>query len=143
MKATFNAKYEKKTYAPRLMQQAAREPEFSAGRCLLSPFNTAVTELNTQLLERLPGAIRTYSSVDTHVTEEGADNDVLQYPVEHLQDIDVASLPPSQPSLKIGTPILLIRNLNPPEGLYNGSWMVVKAMKRHCIEARLLGGDFD
>lgn len=130
-------------YPQEVMARAVREPGVFAGRCLLSTLNTTVTELNKQILGRLPGVIRTYSSVDTHVTEEGAENALHQYPVELLQKIDVASLPPSQLFLKIGTPLLLLRNLNQREGLCNGSRMVVTALRAHCLEVRLLGGDFD
>lgn len=38
---------------------------------------------------------------------------------------------------------MLLRNLCPQEGLCNGTRMVVTTLRTHCIEACLLGGDFD
>src|SRR4051794_36209061 len=66
-----------------------------------------------------------------------------ELPVEQLQSIDLLSLPPSQLCLKVEAPIILLRNLCPQEGLCNGSRMVVTSLRTHCIEARLLGRDFD
>ena len=53
------------------------------------------------------------------------------------------SLLPSLLELKVRAPVLLLRNLCPQEGLCNGSQMVITSLRVHCIEVRLLGGDFD
>ena len=37
---------------------------------------------------------------------------------------------------------MLLRNLRPPEGLCNGTRLVVKALSQHVIYARILTGDF-
>ncbi len=66
-----------------------------------------------------------------------------ELPVEQLQSINLPSLPPSQLDLKIGAPVILLRNLCPQEGLCNGSRIVVTSLRTRCIKARLLGGDFD
>lgn len=131
-------------YPSDLMLRARTDPEAFSGRCLLSTLNTTVTELNEMILGRLSGQIRTYESTDTHVTDaDAAETDLDEFPAEVLRNIDLPSLPPSQLHLKIGTPILLLRNLTPPEGLCNGTRMVVTGLRRRCIEARILGGDWD
>lgn len=112
-------------------------------RAILSTLNRTVTELNTILLDRFPGELRTYSSIDSADVNEAGDNEVHEIPAEHLQSIDIASLPPSRLHLKVGVPIMLLRNLCPKEGLCNGSRLVVTSLRPHCIEARLLGGDFN
>ena len=75
--------------------------------------------------------------------EDTSGSDLHELPVEQLQSIDIPSLPPSQLSLKIGAPVLLLRNLSPRDGLCNGTRMVVTSLRNHYIEARILGGDFD
>ena len=128
-------------YPPGLLQRAATDPSTFRGRCLLTVLNATVTELNKVVLDRLPGQVRTYQSVDSLDTDD-SDADLHELPVEQLQSIDIASLPPSQLSLKIGAPVMLLRNLCPQEGLCNGTRMVVTSLRKYCIEARLLGGDF-
>ena len=54
-----------------------------------------------------------------------------------------ASLPPSQLRLKVRTPIILLRNLSPKNGVCNGTRLCVTRLGRRCIQARILGGDFD
>jgi ATP-dependent DNA helicase PIF1 len=81
--------------------------------------------------------------VDSLDTDESSGNNLHELPVEQLQSINLPSLPPSQLTLKIGAPVLLLRNLYPQEGLYNRTRIVVTSLRAHCIEARLLGGDFD
>ena len=129
-------------YPPELLQRAATDPSTFRGRCLLSTLNTTVTELNVHILRRLPGPLRTYQSIDALDVDESV-RDLHELPVEQLQSIDIPSLPPSQLSLRVGAPIMLLRNLCPQEGLCNGTRMVVTSLRTHCIEARLLGGDFD
>jgi hypothetical protein len=68
-------------------------------------------------------------STDVDETSLGIDG----VPVEHLQSIDLPSLPPSKLELKVGAPIMLLRNLLPQEGLCNGTCMVVTSLCAHCI----------
>ena len=130
-------------YPPGLLSRAVTDPSAFHGRCLLTTLNTTVTELNKLILGQLPGQLRTYQSVDSYDTEDTSGSDLHELPVEQLQSIDIPSLPPSQLSLKIGAPVLLLRNLSPRDGLCNGTRMVVTSLRNHCIEARILGGDFD
>jgi hypothetical protein len=130
-------------YPQDLLQRAVTDPSTFSGRCLLTTLNTTVAELNAHILGRLPGTLRTYRSIDSQDTDESSSSDLHELPVEQLQSIDLPSLPPSQLNLKIGAPVILLRNLCPQEGLCNGSRMVVTSLRTRCIEARLLGGDFD
>ena len=45
--------------------------------------------------------------------------------------------------LKVGVPIILMRNLSPKQGLCNGTRLQITRLTRNCIETRILGGDFD
>jgi hypothetical protein len=130
-------------YPPDLLSRAATDPSVFRGRCLLTTLNTTVAELNRLIIRRLPGQLRTYRSIDSLDTDETSDGSLHELPVEQLQSIDLPSIPLSQLDLKIGSPIILLRNLCPREGLCNGTRMVVTGLRTYCIEARLLGGDFD
>jgi ATP-dependent DNA helicase PIF1 len=45
-------------------------------------------------------------------------------------------------SLKVGAPILLLRNLYPKEGLCNGTRIVITRLGRRYIKTRILSGTF-
>jgi len=128
-------------YPPEILQRSLTDPTIFQGRVILSALNQSVSELNRNILGSFPGPYRVYHSIDS--TDLSEDSNVEELPVEHLQGIDLPSLPPSKLVLKVGIPVMLLRNLCPKEGLCNGARMVVTNMRQHCIEGRLLGGDFD
>ncbi|KAG1180538.1 hypothetical protein G6F70_001677 [Rhizopus microsporus] len=43
----------------------------------------------------------------------------------HLQSLDPSGLPPSQPKLKAGAPVMLLRNIDPARGFCNGTRLIV------------------
>jgi ATP-dependent exoDNAse (exonuclease V) alpha subunit len=63
------------------------------------------------------------------------------YPVEYLNSINVSGLPLAKLSLKVGCPVMVLRNLNPQEGVCNGSRGIITRMANRVIEVRLLTGD--
>jgi hypothetical protein len=85
---------------------------------ILSSLNQSVTELNHIILACFSGVLQTYNSIDS--TDLGKDG-LKELPVEHLQDINLPSLPPSKLDLKVRVPVILLRNLCPKEGLCNRS----------------------
>jgi hypothetical protein len=127
-------------YPPPLLAQATRDTAAFRGRTILTTLNRTVTELNTLILSRFPGALRTYDSIDA-VEADGGSSEVHDFPAEYLQSIDLPSLPPSRLHLRVGVPVMLLRNLCPQEGLCNGSRIVVTSLRTHCLEGRL-GGEF-
>ena len=93
------------------------------------------------ILYSYAGSFRTYNSIDS--TDLYQEEGIEELPAEHLQSIDPPSLPPSKLTLKVGAPVMLLRNLYPKERLCNGSRIVVTSLRTHCFEGRLLGGGFD
>ncbi|XP_061398409.1 uncharacterized protein LOC133334127 [Musca vetustissima] len=76
-------------------------------RALLAAKNVDVNYINNIILNRIGGSIKTYNSIDT-VMEE---NDVVNYPIEFLNSLDLPGFPPHVLQLKIGVPIVLLRNI--------------------------------
>ncbi|KAI6655402.1 hypothetical protein LOD99_2237 [Oopsacas minuta] len=104
-------------------------------RAILASRNDKVEAINMSLLNKLPGLNITYKSIDTVVEQD----DAVQYPTEFLNSLQPPGLPPHSSSLKIGAPIMLIRNLDAPK-LCNGTRLAVKSMIPHVHEATILTG---
>lgn len=60
--------------------------------------------------------------------------------LEFLRTLRTSGLPGHHIKLKIGTPIMLMRNLDQYEGLCNGTRLIVTKMSNHVLEARIMGG---
>ena len=91
----------------------------------------------------MPGAKHTYYSVDKVIHEQGVDCNAQEQPVpvEFLRAIIGSGLPPGELVLKVGCPLILLRNLAPSQRLCNGSQMVIKQMTDQVLQVVLVGGD--
>jgi len=101
-----------------------------------------VNDFNDVLLERMPGEEHRFEAVNqVDLSEDAAAAE--PFAVVYLQSISLASIPPSSLRLKIGAPLILIRNLSPREGLCNGTRLRVVGIRRTCLQVAILGGRFN
>jgi hypothetical protein len=78
----------------------------------------------------LPGVVTEYKSIETVVDAD----EVVNFPPEFLKSLDPAGLPPHRLLLQVGSPIISLRNLDPPK-LNNGTKLCVKKMLGNILEA--------
>ena len=76
-----------------------------------------------------------YTSINTVVDQD----DATHYPVEFFNSLSESGLPAYTIKLKVGVPIMLLRNLTPPK-LCNGTRLKVVSLQRNIIEAEILTG---
>lgn len=104
-------------------------------RAILAAKNDTVDQINTEAQNCITGFEKTYKAVDVVTKEDQA----VEYPLEFLNSIEIPGLQPYKLTLKVGSPIVLIRNLNAPR-LCNGTRLIVKQLKRHVIQATVSTG---
>lgn len=105
-------------------------------RAILAPTNSIVNQINMAIQDRLKDRVaRTYLSIDTTVEEDHA----VHYPTEVLNSFDPPGLPPHHLILKVGSPIMLLRNLDPPR-LCNGTRLCIDRLSNNIIEATIISG---
>jgi ATP-dependent DNA helicase PIF1 len=63
------------------------------------------------------------------------------YMVEFLNTLQFSDIANHKLELKVGVPILLLRNLNQSIGLWNGMRLIVKRSGQHVIEAEIIIGN--
>ncbi|XP_050064670.1 uncharacterized protein LOC114131700 [Aphis gossypii] len=78
---------------------------------------------------------KTFKSIDTVCHPEHA----IYYPMEFLNSLEISGLPSHILTLKIGAPIMVLRNLNPPKLCYS-TRLCVKTLKNNIIEGIILTG---
>ncbi len=101
---------------------------------ILAPKNIDVDQVNNAILESISEELHTYLNANSLTpTEEGASvttgvsMDSL-YPVEFLNTLQFSDIANHELELKVGMPILLLRNLNQSIGLCNGTRLIVKRL---------------
>jgi hypothetical protein len=118
-------------------------PSFFKSRIVLTPRNKDIHKINSHIMRMLPGELQTFTSADTHVYEPGSEQERLNLTVEFLHNLDASGLPIANLSLKVGCPIVILRNIDPNRGLCNGTRATVVRMSTHVLEVRLIGGEHD
>ena len=106
-------------------------------RAIICPTNKNTEDINQLLTKDLPGKLWVYKSFDKALNAKEAHN----FPIEFLNSLQLPSIPPHILELKIGSPIILIRNLVPEHGHVNGARYVVRALGQRVIQAELAMGE--
>ena len=118
-------------------------PDYFLNRTILSPWNSDVADLNARILNMMPGEAESLLSIDSVTDEAGVDDGFSgsNIPPEFLRTLDPSGLPPGDLKLKLGCPLILLRNLCPARGLCNGTRMILVQMSRRVLEVKLIGGE--
>ncbi|XP_037910190.1 ATP-dependent DNA helicase PIF1-like [Hermetia illucens] len=106
-------------------------------RAILAAKNKDVEDLNATIQNFLPGQLVSFKSVDTVMNQD----DVVNYPTEFLNSLELSGLPPHNLQLKIGSVVMMLRNINQPR-LCNGTRLVVKKLMNNVIEATIIKGKY-
>ncbi|XP_065163228.1 uncharacterized protein [Atheta coriaria] len=97
------------------------------------PDQEAKTIAKELIQEKIAGELKNYKSVDSVTNED----EVVNYPTEFLNSLDLPGLLPHNLQLKIGSVIIMLRNINQPR-LCNGTRLAVKKLLNNVIEATIL-----
>ncbi|XP_072054895.1 uncharacterized protein [Arachis hypogaea] len=110
-------------------------------RAILAPTLDCVTDVN-KINAGLPGQERVYLSSDSLCAEEeNMEFELDTFSLEILNEINCSGLPPHKLVLKVGAPVMLLRNIDQTNGLCNGTRMQVRRMGNHVIECKTLTGN--
>lgn len=108
---------------------------------ILAPRNRDVDDLNSSILDNMPGPTEIFPSADSAVDPSGSGiASTTLYPTEFLNSINIGGFPLHRLALKVGCPIMLLRNLDPTTGMCNGTRLIVSQMSRRVIEAIIMCG---
>nr|XP_027062743.1 uncharacterized protein LOC113689113 [Coffea arabica] len=117
------------------LQLYSKDPYRMINRCILAPKNSSVDELNELLINKFPGNVQIYISSD-RIVEQHHQGDYEDF----LNSQNPKGLPPHKLLLKENCPIMLLRNLNPNEGLCNGTRLICRELSLNIISAEIVFG---
>ncbi|XP_013721365.1 uncharacterized protein LOC106425188 [Brassica napus] len=82
-------------------------------KAILTPRNETVDEINAYTISQTDGVSRDYFSSDSfEISETRSDQNDTLYAVEYLNSLEFSGLPSHKLTLKVGAPIMLLRNIN-------------------------------
>ncbi|GAA0157450.1 DNA helicase [Lithospermum erythrorhizon] len=106
-------------------------------RAILCPKNEFIDDINSRLIKRISGQEFIYISDDRakNVCDQG------EY-VDYLNSLEPKGLPQHRLVLKVNSPVILLRNINPFEGLCNGTRLICKHLTPNLVGAIIATGQF-
>jgi len=129
-------------YPQALLTEAVTSHSALIGRAILAFKNDTVNDFNNSLLDKMAGTEHRFEAANkVELCQEAPDSE--PYAVEYLQSINLASIPPSCVRLKIGVPLILIRNLSPKNGMCNHIRLWLLGINRNCLQVAILDGRWD
>ncbi|XP_024196161.1 uncharacterized protein LOC112199363 [Rosa chinensis] len=109
------------------------DARYMVDRALITPINDDVDVLNDKIINMFPGEEIALYSFDY------VEDDIRNlYQPEFLNSITAGGLQPHKLTLKVGAPIMLLRNIDPKLGLCNGTRLLCRGSYQNQIDAEIL-----
>jgi ATP-dependent exoDNAse (exonuclease V) alpha subunit len=116
-------------------------PDYFHDRAILAARNDDVRSLNSTILDHLTGDERMYCSADSYSIESPTEHENNNIPIEFLNSLNASGLPIAHLRLKIGRPIIILRNIDSKRGLCNGTRGTILQMTNRLLEIQLITED--
>ena len=123
------------------IQHKYKDEEFLKSRANLASTNEVVDQINDYILNIIPGEEKEYFNYDSIDMRDAATSECYEAVTsEFLQSLKTSGISNHKISLKIDTPIMLLRNLDQLEGLCNETRLIVTQLANHVIETKVRSG---
>ncbi|XP_076884129.1 uncharacterized protein LOC143533156 [Bidens hawaiensis] len=126
---------------PSILQNFQKQNYFYE-RAILAPKNDIVQEIDDRLLSIFPGEERKYLSSNsvcpTDMINENLDESLCSPDI--LNGIKASGLPNHKLVLKVGVPVMLLRNIDQKSGLCNGTRLKVVSLGKRIIQVEIISG---
>ena len=104
-----------------------KDPDWLTGRAILTPTNKAVDAINDIVVATIPGPSQKLYSADS--VDDVRDS--RGFSVEYINSLNPNGIPRHCIELKKGVPVMLLRNLQPSQGLCNGTRLIFQSVSNN------------
>ncbi|KAL1333322.1 uncharacterized protein [Arachis hypogaea] len=112
-------------------------------RAILCSMLDVVEKVNQYIIMKISGDEKIYLSSDSVDKSYGSGQYATEtLTPEFLNSLQCSGLPHHALKLKVGIPIMLLRNLDQCAGLCNGTRLIITKLSNHVIEAEVLVGSY-
>ncbi|XP_071736311.1 ATP-dependent DNA helicase PIF1-like [Rutidosis leptorrhynchoides] len=116
-------------------------PHYYQQHAILAPTHEVVDIINDRMMHCMEGEERSYLSSDSIcASQRDTDFNSELYNTDFLNSIEVGGLPKHNLRLKVGVPVMLLRNVDQTGGLCNGTRLQVIELGERMIKAKILTG---
>ncbi|XP_048604578.1 ATP-dependent DNA helicase PIF1-like [Brassica napus] len=131
----------KAVYGDSISLQENKDPKFFQERAILCPTNEDVNMINEYMLDRLAGDEKIYISADSIDPSDkiSVNNEALG--PDFLNTIKVSGVPNHSLRLKVGCPVMVLRNIDPSAGLMNGTRLQITELMDFMVRAKIITGE--
>jgi ATP-dependent DNA helicase PIF1 len=125
---------------PQLLQNM-NDITYFQNRAILAPKNSIVITINDNLLDLISSEEKTYLSYDTP-NARNVDGDAVDdvHTPEFLNTVSASGLPNHKLRLKVGVPVMLLRNLDKNLGLCNRTRLIITIMRKYVLVGKIISG---
>ncbi|XP_076883267.1 uncharacterized protein LOC143531983 [Bidens hawaiensis] len=111
-------------------------------RAILAPLNEIVQDINDRFLTFFPGEEIEYLSSDSIDNSEtvGPGFDQALHSPDFLNGLKLSGIPNHKLVVKVGVPVMLLRNIDQKNGLCNGTRLQIIQCGRRFIEVKVISG---
>ncbi|XP_073033758.1 uncharacterized protein [Primulina eburnea] len=113
------------------------DENYMVHRAIITPKNIDVDNINQMLILKFYGEEKEYTSWDSV-----KDDNHNLFQEEFLNSLRPSGLPPHKIILKVGSPIMLLRNIAPELGLCNRTRLICRGLGRNIIDAEIITGPY-
>ncbi|KAH1087266.1 hypothetical protein GYH30_018698 [Glycine max] len=117
------------------------DTDYLQKRAFLASKKEIVEKINDYVLSLIPNNEKEYCIVDSiDKSDELLNPAFALLPPEFMYSLQTSGIPNHKLKLKVGTPIMLIRNLDQTDGLCNGTRLIITKLRSNVIEAEAITG---
>ncbi|XP_042036669.1 ATP-dependent DNA helicase pif1-like [Salvia splendens] len=111
-------------------------------RAILAPTLDVVDLVNQYMISLDQSDGRVYFSSDSISKSDQSSNGFAKiHSVEFLNNLKCSATPNHELLLKVGTPVMLLRNIDHANGLCNGTRLIITRLGDHVLEAKVLSAN--
>ena len=109
--------------------------DYITSQAILSIWNDWVDMINMKMIGHFHGDEMVYHSFGCAV-----DDPHNYYPEEFVNTLTLNGLPPHVLKLKIGCPVILLRNIDPANGFCNSTRFIIRGFQKNTIDTEIVLG---
>lgn len=125
-----------------MFKEVCCQQEYMESRAILAPTLDVVNAINEYMTDLHVAESKTYLCCDTVCKSESSDgilNDM--HTPEFLNGLKASGIPNHALTLKVGSPVMLLRNIDHSMGLCNGTRLIITGLSDHVVEAKIVTGN--